>query len=68
VYTYYQANGDVPLNTGTYGTIGVQSFAAGEAAQYSYDELVVPGLEITFEPGEEAFVRTNTVNCVLAGR
>ena len=66
VYTYYQANGEVPLNTGKYGTIGVQSFMDDESAQYSYDQLVSPGLEITYDPAKNTFVRTNSVNCVLA--
>ncbi|KAF2216477.1 hypothetical protein CERZMDRAFT_93767 [Cercospora zeae-maydis SCOH1-5] len=66
VYTYYQANGETPLNTGKHGTIGVQSFLDDRSRQYSYDRLVTPGLEITYDPNKDVFLRTNSVNCVLS--
>ncbi|GIZ46717.1 hypothetical protein CKM354_000983100 [Cercospora kikuchii] len=66
VFTYYQANGEAPLNTGKYGTIGVQSFLDDRSRKYSYDRLVAPGLEITYDPEKDVFLRTNSVNCVLS--
>lgn len=66
VYTYYQANGEVPSNTQRYGTIGVQSFVDDKSAQYSYNRLIAPGLEITYDPEKNLFLRTNSVNCVLS--
>ncbi|KAI5357789.1 hypothetical protein Slin14017_G118020 [Septoria linicola] len=66
IFTYYQANGETPLNTGRYGTIGVQSFLEDKSTQYSYDRLVSPGLEITYDPAKNVFLRTNSVNCVLS--
>jgi hypothetical protein len=63
VYTYYQANGEMPQNTLKYGTIGVQAVSTDDHSQYSYNRLVAPGLEITYEPASDVFRQTNVVSC-----
>lgn len=63
IFTYYQANGERPLNTGKYGTIGVQSFIHDEHAMWSYNTLVEPGLELTYSPADNLIRRTNAISC-----
>lgn len=64
VYTYYQTTTERSTTNGqVYGTVGAQSRTGGQFAQYSYDVVPSPGLEIELNTATDSFERTNVETC-----
>lgn len=64
VYTYYQTIAERSTTDGqVYGTIGAQSLSNNTFAQWSFDVVPEPGLEIELDTVSNSFVRTNQATC-----